>query len=321
VQVGIVANPRAGRRAALEHAKSAARELGEAGHRCEIACTMSSGSASELARELAADGCELVFAAGGDGTINEVVQGLVGTGAALGVIPAGLANVWAAEFGLSSAPGAFVRLVEDGLVYDTDLGLVNGRHFLMMAGIGFDADVVAAVDGESKERWAQLAYVGQAVQCVRHWPRSVATVAVDGQAVFDDALFGIIMTNTNKYGGVIDLAPEARLDDGLVDALVYRDGGPARRVRSALFLDHRLRRWDPCVSHFTCERLSVACLRPLAVHTDAEPAGWSPCEVRVERRALPVLLPPTAQRRYTAPGRAVQARSSRSYSGVAEPTP
>lgn len=320
--VGVVANPRAGKRAAVDRATTAARELLDAGHRCDVVCTEAEGAACELAREMAQAGCEVVAAAGGDGTINEVVQGLVGTGAALAVIPAGLANVWALDLGLKGPHGSLSQLLREGLVFDTDLGAANGRQFLMMAGIGFDAEVVNSVISEHKQRWAQLAYVAAAVRGLGRWQRVEARVAIDGCPRLTMDLFGVVVTNVNKYGGVLDLAPASKLDDGLFDAIVFRDAGPARRVRSALLADHRVRGLDGCASTFVCEQLEIETTRPLLVHVDAEMAGVTPCQITISRRALPVLLPRAAQSRYLAPGRTVQARSSRSYSAVVtEPTP
>lgn len=316
-------NPRAGRKAALDRAEETARELGRFGWRCEIACTTAAEEATRLASEMAGAGCAVVVAAGGDGTINEVVHGLVGSGAALGVIPAGLANVWALDLGLRGASGSIPRLLRHGLVYDTDLGEINGRYFLMMAGIGFDAEIVDSVLSEDKQRWAQLAYVARAARRVAGWAKVQARISVDGCAQPPMDFFGAIITNVNKYGGVLDLAPDSKLDDGLLHALVFRDAGLARRIRSTLLADHRTRTWDSCARTFVCEELDVATDRPLLVHADAEMAGTTPCHVSVARKALPVLLPRSAEGRYLSPGRPPQALSNRSYSApaVTELTP
>ncbi|MDE3074080.1 MAG: hypothetical protein KGJ86_01510 [Chloroflexota bacterium] len=127
MRAAIIANPRAGRGRAVQRAQQARAELSAAGVTCELACTDGAGSATTLAREYARAGCELVFAAGGDGTINEVVEGIVGSGAILGVVPAGLANVWASEVGIDCGAGAFGWLIRHGLIFDTDLGLVATR--------------------------------------------------------------------------------------------------------------------------------------------------------------------------------------------------
>src|SRR5579883_770300 len=107
MRAGIVVNPRAGKGGAPELAERAAEELSTVGVRAELAHTLCDGDATKLARDMAAAGCDLVFAAGGDGTMNEVVQGIIDTGALLGVVPAGLANVWAADVDMSARPGVF----------------------------------------------------------------------------------------------------------------------------------------------------------------------------------------------------------------------
>ncbi|HLY65164.1 MAG TPA: diacylglycerol kinase family protein, partial [Chloroflexota bacterium] len=179
MRVGVIANPRAGRGRAVDLAKRACQELTGQGIAAELACSEGGENATELARAMSAAGCQLIFAAGGDGTINDVVQGIAGMDCILGVVPAGLANVWAADVGLSSRAGAFGALVRDGLVFDTDIGIVNGRYFLEMAGIGFDAAVVAGVTPKAKARWAQLAYVREALRCAWQWEAPVSRVTVD----------------------------------------------------------------------------------------------------------------------------------------------
>ena len=307
MKVGIVVNPRAGRGRASHLARRAEAELRTAGAACEVASTGSPGAAAGLARALAGGGCEVVFAAGGDGTINEVVRGLVGTGAVLGVIPAGLANVWAADVGLSASAGAFAELIRNGLVFDTDLGCINGRHFLVMAGIGFDAAVVAGVSPREKARWAHLAYIGFAAATAVGWRSTAAIGVLDGRPFEMRKLFGAVAANTSKYAGILDLSPWSRLDDGVLELFLYDDRGLARRVRSTLLADHRLRRWDNCVTVLSGRRLTISTASPLPIHADAEAAGWTPCELRVEPRALRALLPACAGRRYRSPGRRLTA--------------
>ncbi|MBV8085422.1 MAG: diacylglycerol kinase family lipid kinase [Chloroflexi bacterium] len=307
MKAGIVVNPQAGRGRAERLAGQAERELRESGARCELLRTNAMGAATTLARNLVDAGCQLVFAAGGDGTINEVVQGLVGRDVILGVVPAGLANVWAAEAGISSAPGAFAALVRDGRVFQTDLGVLrNGagvRHFLAMAGIGLDAAVVADVSANGKARWGQLAYAAAAANQVVRWRAPNAEVSVDGRPLAVERLAGVIAANTSRYAGLFELSASSLLDDGLLEMLVYGEGGTLSRMRSALLVDHRVRRWDRRVTSLQGRQLTVAAASPLPVHTDAELAGQTPCRVEVAPRALRVLLPATAARRFCSPGK------------------
>ncbi|HEX6511985.1 MAG TPA: YegS/Rv2252/BmrU family lipid kinase [Chloroflexota bacterium] len=301
MRAGIIANPRAGRGHALARAEQARQELAADGVEVELACSDAAGVVTELSRAMAHD-CELIVVAGGDGTINEALQGIVGSEALLGVIPAGLANVWAHEVGLTTGPGAAVSLLRDGLVFDTDLGLVNGRYFLAMAGIGFDAAVVAAVASDSKARWAQLAYVREALACARTWPAPEVELEMDGVAHMLP-LFGIIAANTSNYAGVFELAPDSKLDDGLLELLVYEDGGFASRVRSMLLADGRTRRFDPRARTVSVSEACICSAEPVVAHADAELAGTTPCEIRVISRGMRALLPATAAKRYLRPGR------------------
>ncbi len=307
VRVAFIVNPLAGRGRALRVAAQALHEVGLLGLKVELLATEASGQATELARSLGGQGWDVVFAVGGDGTINEVVQGLVGTKTIFGVIPAGLANVWAADVGLSAKPGSVTALLTSGLVFDTDMGIVNGRYFLVMAGIGFDAEVVGSVTSREKARWHQAAYVYRAVRSAVGWAPVNACVSLDGKAS-EFPFFGAVASNTNRYAGVFNIAPDSRLDDGLLDVVVLRDGGGLQRLRSMAMADARWRKFDSCAQYERVERLDVTTVRPLPVHVDAEMAGATPCVVEVMPRSLPVLLPASAAGRYLRPGRPAKLR-------------
>ena len=310
MKVGLVVNPIAGRGLAPRRAEMAVREMDRVGASCVVALTTDeSGAAGRLARQMAADGCAVVFAAGGDGTINEVISGLAGTEAALGVIPAGLANVWAKEAGLSVSRGSYESLLRDGLVFDTDLGRANGRLFLLMAGIGFDADVVAKVTPANKERWRQFAYVGRAVSAGAAWQSVQAEVEGGSGCVWEGAFFGAIAANASNYAGMLELAPEGKLDDGCFDLVIWQDGNLLSRVTSMLLADARLRRFDGRATSLRLREAKLTASRPLPVHTDAELAGSTPCQIDVLQRALPVLLPPSAGSRYVREGRPLTRRA------------
>jgi len=304
-KVAIVANPTAGAGSAVQLAMHAAQEFERAGWHCEVLATTAAGAGASIAHRAAtSDGFDVVMAAGGDGTINEVLQGVVGTRAIFGAIPAGLANVWATEVGLSVRRGAFARLVTDGLLFDTDVGLVNGRCFLAMAGIGFDAAVVRDVRPAAKRRWGQLAYVSQALSIARSWPAVKACIDIDGSEL-SLSLFGLVATNVDRYAGVFHIAPAAKLDDGLLDLVLCRDGGRLGRYRSMATADARWRRWDRAASLCQARSITVRTDVPVAVHTDAELAGTSPCRIDVLPRSITVLLPRAAEHRYLSPGRAL----------------
>ena len=120
----------------------------------DLRLTEEAGDATRLAREAAAEHSDVVIAAGGDGTINEVIQGLAGTETALGVLPLGTVNVWACEMAIPLDGTGAVDVLVHGKIRCIDLGRMNERYFLLMAGIGLDGEVTSAVETRRSNIWA-----------------------------------------------------------------------------------------------------------------------------------------------------------------------
>lgn len=192
-----------------------------------MAETSRRGHAARLARGAANGGTELVVALGGDGTLNETANGLVGTDAALATLPGGSTNVFARTIGLPNDPieatGVLLESLAAGSIHPVGLGSANGRYFLFHVGLGFDAAVVEQVEKRGTlKRWAgHPLFLYAAVDTwLRHYDRSRPRFSVtfgDGEVV-DDAYFGICM-NTDPYTYLgnrpLHLAPSATLDTGL----------------------------------------------------------------------------------------------------------
>ena len=198
-----------------------------ADHEVTLAETNRRGHATRLAQGAAREGVDAVVALGGDGTLNEVANGLAGTDTALAPLPGGSTNVFARTIGLPNDPieatGALLSGLEKGNVDDVGLGSLNGRYFLFHVGLGFDAEVVHQVERRSGlKRYAGhplFIYAGFTAY-LRHYdhtrPRFALRFADGG--VVDDSYFSIVM-NTNPYTYLgnrpFDVIPEATLDRGL----------------------------------------------------------------------------------------------------------
>jgi len=225
-RVLVVFNPAAGRnrRARLDAVVMALHEYG-----CwvKVMETNAPGHATTIARKIAAIRDEtyaydVIAAAGGDGTINEVVNGLSGGNVALGVIPLGTANVLADEIGLGRAPREIARVLAEGPVRPISVGVANGRRFVMMAGAGFDASVVDQVSLSLKRKIGPLAYVWQTVKHAFRATYPVREVVVDGVAY---QTVSAVACNGRHYGGPFLAAPAARLTDGLLHVILMQGRG------------------------------------------------------------------------------------------------
>lgn len=223
----VIYNPTAGRRAyrTLERWLAA---LGRLGAAIELRRTEAAGHAENLARAAEPARFDAVAVAGGDGTINEAVNGLSRSPLPLAILPLGTANVLAAEIGLPPDVGALARIAAFAPARPAwpgeaiPDGAASGRRFMVMAGIGFDAEVVERVDPALKRRVGKLAYVASILGRLYHYrPRSYRA-ELDGVAVESASL---VAAKSHFYGGRFVLAPAARLDDPVFHVVLFGKGG------------------------------------------------------------------------------------------------
>ncbi len=283
--------------------------------------TEGAGHASELARRAAEEGVEVVVAAGGDGTVNEIVNGLIGTETALAVLPAGTANVLAAQLGLVALPSTMhrpklVKAAESlhagriGMV-DTGLARSDGgseRHFLLWAGIGLDAAVAQEVEGMHRELKrllgpAAFGAVGLK-QTALGLEGSEATIVMDDVRIHDTLFLGVV-ANISLYGGALHIAPHARLDDGMLDVALFIGDNPIAAVQRFLGDDMKSavqhlgtvltgRRGDESPAAQPARIVRIEADPQLPVHLDGEPFCTTPVTISAQPASLKLLIPPCA---------------------------
>lgn len=192
-------------------------------NRFALYATDHAGEAHELAARFAAEGQPIVIAAGGDGTLNEVVRGLAGSPTILGVLPAGTMNVFAREMGIPYAnlERAF-ELIEHGAIQEIDLFEANGSPFMQMAGVGFDARVIEETSWEAKKMLGPLAYLLAAVKVLGEKPPQMEIVCADGRR---ESGVAVLAGNGALYGGQFKFFPKADNRDSKLDVLVYKEAG------------------------------------------------------------------------------------------------
>ncbi|MGH2346175.1 MAG: diacylglycerol/lipid kinase family protein, partial [Chloroflexota bacterium] len=187
----------------------------------EVELTRGVGHATALAAQAVRERYPLVVAAGGDGTLNEVLQPLVGTGVGLGVLALGTVNLWARETCAPANPEALAELLDRGPFRWVDVGQAGSRYFLLMAGLGFDAAVVAGLSTALKRRLGRAAYALAAARLAPFYRGSRIRLRLDGHEERMTALL-VLVSNTRRYGGNWQAIPHAVADDGLLDVLVIR---------------------------------------------------------------------------------------------------
>jgi len=234
-RVLIVHNPVAGWRRSARVAR-VRQELEALGCTVRMEATDHAGHAEQMLRSLRPGLFDVVAISGGDGTINEAINGLGAEAPVLAVIPNGTANVLAQEIGLPEHPTQIARLIAEGEPATIYTGTANGRRFAMMAGVGFDAHVVAAVTPKLKRRLGKAAYVWRSLTLSRHFDYLPYRVRIDGT---DAVAMSAIAANGRFYAGRHLCAPEARLDRPGFHVCLFARGGAYNVIRygAALLVD------------------------------------------------------------------------------------
>jgi diacylglycerol kinase (ATP) len=293
-RVLVILNPMAGnshqRRAVAQGVVEWRSQLG---WRVRLHETRRAGDATEIARAESGN-YDLIVAAGGDGTINEVANGLVHTPATLGALPIGTGNVWVRELHQSLNPLLAARQLAQGSVHQIDVGLANERYFLLMAGVGLDAAITQQVRSADKKRLGRLAYILKSMPIVWRLRGTRTRIVIDGTPIKGNALF-VLVSNSRLYGGVVNIAYRASLTDGLLDVCVMT--GDSARAVPQLLLGILLRGYGrvPGLEYYQARSIEVACSRSLPVQVDGDHIGTTPMTFTIVPRALRVLLPSTAR--------------------------
>lgn len=285
----ILVNPTARR---LRHgfdAPGAKRYLERHGTATRIAVPESAVAFEREARRAAERGDDLLFAVGGDGTLRLAAGAIAGSETALAVIPAGTADVWAKETGIPRRFRAAFEAHVSGQRLRADLGRAGGEPFLLLASLGWDAEIAAHVGGRLKRALGPGAYMLQGVlRAPWMHPRPLRWSDDHGNHEANVAL--MVLGNSRLYGGMVSFTPRAYVDDGLLDSCVL---GPARRgdgVRLAAKLGLGRLEGDSCA---LCSRSARYVIETAGVplEVDGDVVGASPVEIRVEPRALLVSVP------------------------------
>lgn len=254
-------------------------------------------------------GCDAVIVAGGDGSLRQAADALVGTPVALGVLPCGTANVWAQELGLPlpRLGGGWLakaaRLLTESDIRAIDVGQTNGHHFLLWAGVGLDAYVAARVNPSwLKRTFGVPGYALAALIVATHFRGVQARLKLKDTALAGQMLL-VIVSNVQLYaGGVIRLDTRARLDDGLLEAWAFQ-GHDLRHALAYLWRVWTGRHWGaPGVWQGRIQRIVIEADPPAFVHLDGDPLLRTPVEIEVVPGGLRVLVPGEAQARlFTSP--------------------
>lgn len=295
--VVVVANPTAGGGKAgklIGRADSLLRDL-RIEHR--ILVTRSPGEMEAAAREAAEEGAPIVAVLGGDGTVSCAANGLLGTGAALAVLPAGTGDDFAKAIGAARFDPA-LRLLADPKVRPVDVVKVSAgatvRHFVNVAGAGFDSEVNETANAMSMRLGGTGTYVVALVRTLSRFHPARYRISVDDRRFEGDAMLAVV-GNGVSYGGGMKVTPTALLDDGQLDVCVVEALSKAAFFRAfpRVFAGTHTR--HPKVQMFRGARISMEANRKLLLYADGERVGPLPAVFEVMAGALPVVAGPDAK--------------------------
>lgn len=289
-EAAVIVNPAAHNLPKRRRLQEADRWLQEQGWAVEWLETGRPGEATDLAAKAAERGIPLLFVCGGDGSMNEAANGLAGSETALAMIPAGTVNIWARETGIPSKPLQAVRTAVEGERRRVDLGKAGQRYFLLMAGYGLDGAIARRVSQAVKGRLGAAAYALVAVRESLSYRSSPLTLRLDGEEQRAEVLM-LVAGNTRNYAGLVEVTPEARLDDGLLDVCIYEGRGTVDMVLHVLRTVLRRHRRSKKVRYRQVRRLELAWEQPLPLQLDGDAYEESPTEVTVAPSVLWVALP------------------------------
>jgi len=274
--------------------EKAVHTLREAGAQVELFATSAPQQAGELARKAIAGGCDLILAAGGDGTINEAVNGIAGSPVLFGVLPAGTANVLANEIGFSNRPDHAARQLLHAVPVRIALGALEKpgqprRYFILMAGVGLDARIIYELDLELKGKLGKLAYWhGGWRQFGRPVPRF--HLAVNGS---DYCASFALITRVRNYGGDFEIARNVLLTHNDFEVVIFqnRQWQDYLRFFGAILTNRLYTAKGVAVVRATQVEVSAPEDQRIYVQTDGESVGVLPATISIVPDAMTLLMP------------------------------
>jgi YegS/Rv2252/BmrU family lipid kinase len=289
MKAAVIYNPMAGRERGGVVASTIEECLGSHGIEVEVHPTQGPHDATTIAARVAQE-ADVVVAVGGDGTVNEVVNGMTGSKARLGIVPAGTVNVLSLELGLPSQIQKACAVIAAGKTLSMDVGWANDRRFILMMGAGIDAETIKNLNAKAKKRYRELAFLSTGLKTGFSAQPRVFRVFVNGEEHLASFL---VAGNSRYYGGRIGITTDADPTDGLLDVLIFKGLTIAKLSGFWLGVPAGLHLHNKDVVYVRAESLEVrpAQEEPIWYQTDGELAGILPAKLGIDHHAIEILVP------------------------------
>jgi diacylglycerol kinase (ATP) len=249
--------------------------------------TKCKGDAINLAKS-ASKNHDVVIAGGGDGTINEVINGIAGSKAVLGIIPMGTANVLSVELNIPTDITKACRFMIENEAIDIDIGRINGRYFLSWAGVGLDSKLIK--DAEEvpllKTIFGQLSYYISALRTLITYSPTKTSIKVDGK---DYVGYFVLIGNISYYAGKYKVLPKARVNDGKLDILIYKNKNLIHNFKYSIAMGIGQHVNFEDIEYLQGEKITIDSYDEALVHADAELVSKTPAKIEVMCNFLKVI--------------------------------
>lgn len=284
-----IVNPAAGRGAGAKLVPSLARTFAAHGIHAEIERSPGPGEGARLAAAAVEDGYDVVLAVGGDGTANEVANGMIGSRSALALLPVGMGNDFARGLGYPRRIREVPAFLARATPREIDVGLANGRAFVNHVGVGIDGVVAQRARGFAHYVGHSMGYAASAVAAVLSYRPAPMTVSLDGEDRSGRFLL-IVAANGRQFGGGMKVAPAAEVDDGWLDVCLGGELGPPAALMALLRLYRGTHVDGRRVHSARARAVDIQLDRSMPMEIDGEVTRVRSIEIRIQPRALRVLL-------------------------------
>lgn len=288
----IIYNPTSGRELFRKHLPEALEKLEKAGYETSAHATTGEGDATEAARVAAERKFDVVVAAGGDGTLNEVINGLAGQEhrPKFGVIPMGTTNDFARALHIPRDIQGAIDVITAGETIPVDVGRMNDRYFINIAGGGRLTELTYEVPSKLKTMLGQLAYYLKGIEMLPSIKPTDVRIEYDGQ-VFEGESLLFLIGLTNSVGGFEKLAPDSSVNDGLFTLIILKKTNLAEFIRIASLALRGEHLNDPHVIYTKAKRIQVQSSDPMLINLDGELGGEIPADFENLYRHINVFAP------------------------------
>ncbi|MDD3626988.1 MAG: diacylglycerol kinase family lipid kinase [bacterium] len=290
-RIKFIVNPRSGEKKTLVFLRKLKYYCNYYNLDYSISLTKDKHHGTEMADEAMHQGFDIIVAVGGDGTLHEVLQGIVGKDLTLGVIPFGSSNDFARTVKIPKDIKEAVRIIAKGKVKKIDVGAVNDRFFINISSAGFDGEVVARLPKMRSKYLFSLVYILGVFKELFRYKKKNVKVIKDGEDLGDYKVNLVAVANGKFYGHNMKIAPKAKLDDGFFDVILIADFNPIRFISNFPKVFKGTHIYNKDVILFRCKEITLFSKERVFIQSDGELTGKLPVEYRIFPKFQKLIVP------------------------------